>query len=176
MYKILVPLLALLVTVSAFAADGFSSLEEQMTGREFMASGLNKLSQEELDTLNEWIRAHSLGTLDAPRAAAATAGAAATVATPKSEVAGGDRRGLASDPEEKDTTPIRSRILGEFNGWDGQTIFKLENGMIWVQDDRDKFYVKDLENPVAVIEPGMFGSWHLHVEGYRSECKVKRIQ
>ena len=178
MYKILLALLALLVTVSAFAADGFSSLEEQMTGKEFMASGLNKLSQEELDALNEWIRAHSLGTLDTPRAAAATTATAtaAATATPDSEVPGGDRRGLASDPEEKDNTPIRSRILGEFNGWDGQTIFKLENGMIWVQDDRDKFYVKDLENPIAVIEPGMFGSWHLHVEGYRSECKVKRIQ
>ncbi len=178
MNKILVALLALLTAVSALAADGFSSLEEQMTGKEFMASGLNKLSPQELDALNEWIRAHSLGTLDAPRAAAATTATAATAAsvTPQSDVAGGDSRGQASEPEEKDNTPIRSRILGEFNGWDGQTIFKLENGMIWVQDDRDKFYVKDMENPIAVIEPGMFGSWHLHVEGYRSECKVKRIQ
>ncbi len=178
MYKILVVLLALLISVSAFAADGFSSLEEQMTGKEFMASGLNKLSQEELDALNEWIRAHSLGTLDTPKAAAATAttAAAATTASPQSDVAGGDRRGLASEPKEKDDSPIRSAILGEFNGWDGQTIFKLENGMIWVQDDRDKFYVKDIENPVAVIEPGLFGSWHLRLEGYRSECKVKRIQ
>ena len=29
---------------------------------------------------------------------------------------------------------------------------------------------------VAVIERGMFGTWHLHVEGFRDNCKVKRIQ
>ena len=171
MYKILVALLALLTTVSVLAADGFSSLEEQMTGKEFMATGLGKLTPEELEALNDWIRAHSLGTLDSPK----TPTVAASTAAPASEAPGGDRRGLASD-EEKDDSPIRSAILGEFDGWDGQTIFKLENGMIWVQDDRDKFYVKDIENPVAVIEPGMFDSWHLHIEGYKSECKVKRIQ
>ena len=172
MKKILVALLALTTSLSAIAADGFSSLEEQMTGKEFMASGLGKLSQQELDALNAWIRAHSLGTLDTPTAAAA---ASTTSASPEAAVAGGDRRGLASD-DKTDDSPIRSAILGEFDGWDGQTIFKLENGMIWVQDDRDKFFIKDLENPVAVIEPGMFNSWSLHIEGYKSECKVKRIQ
>lgn len=173
MKKILVALLALTTSISAMAADGFSSLEEQMTGKEFMASGLGKLSQQELDALNAWIRAHSLGTLNTPTAAVAAASTAP--ATAQAPVTGGDRRGLASD-DKKDDSPIKSAILGEFTGWDGQTIFKLENGMIWVQDDRDKFYVKDLENPVAVIEPGMFNSWSLHIEGYKSECKVKRIQ
>lgn len=171
MKKILVALLTLTTAFSALAADGFSSLEEQMTGREFMATGLNKLSQEELDALNNWLRAHSLGTIDAP----ASAAVAAASPSPEPSAAGGDRRGLSSD-DGKDDEPIRSAILGEFKGWDGQTIFKLENGMIWVQSDKDKFYVKDLENPIAVIESGMFGSWQLHVEGYKSECKVKRIQ
>ena len=171
MKKTFVLLIALITTVSVQAKVGFSSLEEQMPGREFMAAGLNKLSQDELDVLNAWIRQHSLGTLSVPAGAATTAGGVATA--PEETVA--DRRGLSED-EGNDDAPIRSRILGKFDGWDGQTVFKLENGMIWVQDDRDKFYIKDLENPVAVIESGMFDSWHLHVEGYKSKCKVKRIQ
>lgn len=175
MKKILTALLALTATFSILAADGFSSLEEQMTGKEFMAAGLGKLSPAELDALNEWIRGHSLGTLDTPKAATtAPATAAAATATTATTVAGGDRRGLSNTSDNDE--PIRSGIIGEFDGWDGQTVFKLENGMIWVQDDRDKFYVNDIENPVAVIEQGMFNSWRLHVEGYRSECKVKRIQ
>jgi len=174
MYKILVALLTFLIVSAAIAAEGFSSLEEQMTGRDFMASGLNKLSPEELEALNEWIRAHSLGTLDAPKAAAASTATAAAAST-QAEAASGDRRGLASDDSDDDS-PIRSKILGEFEGWDGQTIFKLENGMIWVQADRDKFYVRDLENPIAIIDRGMFGTWNLKVEGYGSKCKVKRIQ
>ena len=39
--------------------------------------------------------------------------------------------------------------------------------MIWVQDDKDKFYIKETTDAVAVIEPGMFGRWHLHIDGQR---------
>ena len=168
MKRILFVIFCLLASLPPLAADGFSSLEEQMTGKEFSAAGLDKLTPAELDALNAWIRSHSLGTL-------ATVKTTPTESKPQSTVAGGDLRGLPSDDGEDDS-PIRSGIVGDFTGWDGQTIFKLENGMIWVQDDRDKFYVRNIENPVAVIERGMFGTWHLHVEGYRDDCKVKRIQ
>jgi len=167
MRKTLTVLFCLLFAHSLVAAEGFSSLEEQMTGKEFMASGLTKLSPEELDALNAWIRNRSLATLDQPSSSAPVDVA------PSAET--GDRRGLPSD-DERDDSPIRSAIVGEFDGWDGQTVFRLENGMIWVQDDRDKFYARDVQNAVAVIEPGMFDSWHLHIEGYKAECKVRRIQ
>ncbi|MGD8346814.1 MAG: hypothetical protein PVI83_06185 [Lysobacterales bacterium] len=167
MRKTLTLLFCILFAHSLFAAEGFSSLEEQMTGKEFMASGLTKLSPEELDALNAWIRNRSLATLDKPGPSASVAAAASTET--------GDLRGLPSD-DERDDSPIRSAIIGEFDGWDGQTVFRLENGMIWVQDDRDKFYARDIKNAVAVIEPGMFDSWHLHIEGYKAECKVRRIQ
>ncbi|GAH06006.1 unnamed protein product [marine sediment metagenome] len=67
MNKILIALLSLITTFSVLAAEGFSSFEEQMTGKEFSAAGLNKLSQQELDVLNDWIRKHSLATLDTPK-------------------------------------------------------------------------------------------------------------
>lgn len=168
MKRALFVLFCVLASFPLLAADGFSSLEEQMTGKEFAAAGLDKLTPGELDALNEWIRSHSLGTL-------AKAKTESTESKPRSTVAGGDLRGLPSDDGE-DESPIRSAIVGDFNGWDGQTIFKLENGMIWVQDDKDKFYVREIENPVAVIERGMFGTWHLHVEGFKDNCKVRRIQ
>lgn len=152
----------------AFGADeGFSSLEEQMTGQDFKAAGLDKLTPQELEALNGWIRRRSLATLDAP-----TAGAAA-IAEGSSPA---DTRGLKGEKEEEDRTPISSRIVGRFSGWDGQTVFKLENGMIWAQADKDKFYTKEVENPSVVIEPGMFGTWRLSIEGYNSNCRVERIQ
>lgn len=151
------------------AAEGFSSLEEQMTGKEYTAAGLNKLTPEELAALNDWIRRHSVATLDTPKAGAAAAAGAAGAAA-------GDQRGFKSKRDEEDRTTITSRLVGTFKGWDGQTTFKLENGMVWAQADKDKFYTKELENPVVVIEPGMFGTWRLHIEGYNSECRVERIQ
>jgi hypothetical protein len=164
MNKFLAALLSLLICFPLFAAEGFSSLEEQMTGKEFSAAGLDKLSQSELDALNHWIRRHSLATLDAASAGPAGSGQA-----------GVDRRGLKSE-EKEDRSPITSKIVGNFRGWDGQTMFKLENGMIWAQADKDKFFIKETDEAVAVIEPGMFGTWHLHIEGYGSECRVRRIQ
>jgi hypothetical protein len=166
MNKFLIALLTLSIGAALLAAEGFSTLEEQMTGKEFAAAGLDKLSAEELTALNAWIRAHSLATLGP------TPAAAAVTAAPEPS---GDRRGF-KDEDDDDRTTITSRIVGRFSGWDGQTVFKLENGMIWVQADKDKFYVKDVDNPVVKIEPGMFGRWHLSVDGSDSECRVKRIQ
>ena len=167
MKNFLISVLIISFCTSLSAAEGFSSLEEQMSGKEFMATGLNKLSPQELDALNAWIRARSLATLDAP-----VAGAAAVAATTPAE----DQRGLKTQKSEEDRTPITSRIDGRFSGWDGQTVFKLENGMIWEQADKDKFYIKEIENPVVTIEPGMFGTWRLSVEGFNSDCRVERIQ
>lgn len=165
MKSLFVVLLTLLWSTSVFAAEGFSSLEEQMTGTEFAAAGLDKLTPHELEALNRWIRSHSLATLATPATAAAPAAPAQI---------GADRRGFPDHDGER--TPITSRIMGKFSGWDGQGIFRLENGMIWEQTDKDKFYIREVENPVAVIEPGMFGSWRLHIEGHDSKCRVKRIQ
>jgi len=166
MNKILVALLSLAFCLPLFAAEGFSSVEEQMTGKEFNAAGLGKLSQAELDALNHWIRRHSLATLDAAAAGSTASGSAQ---------GGEDRRGLKSE-EKEDRSPITSKIVGNFKGWDGQTMFKLENGMIWAQADKDKFWTKETDEAVAVIEPGMFGTWRLHIEGSGSECRVRRIQ
>jgi len=167
MNKILTTLLILTTSASLLAAEGFSSLEEQMNGKEYTAAGLDKLTPQELAALNEWIRGRSLATLDAPKAGTAAAAAASSTE---------DKRGLKDDDDDEDRTTITSNLVGKFNGWDGQTTFKLANGMIWSQKDKDKFYTKEIENPVVIIEPGMFGTWKLHIEGFNSQCRVERIQ
>jgi hypothetical protein len=162
MKKLYLTIIILAVSTSAFGQQAFSSLEEQMTGAEYKASGLDKLTPAELAALNNWVRAHSLATLDAPTTAVAS---------------GGDSRGFESEKiADMDRTTITSKLVGKFSGWDGQTTFKLENGMIWQQSDKDKFYIKEVENPVIIIEPGAFSTWKLSVEGYESKCKVERIQ
>jgi len=167
MKKILLAIMAILFAQAVLAQSGFSSLEEQMTGKEFQATGLEKLSAEELEALNSWIRSRSLATLDTPKAGSGA------VYTEQS----GDTRGFETEQMRKsDRSTITSRLVGSFTGWDGQTVFTLENGMIWEQADKDKFYVKAVNNPVVTIEPGAFRTWRLSVEGYASDCRVERIQ
>jgi hypothetical protein len=167
MYKILIAILALTIPLTIIAAEGFSSLEEQMTGKEYTASGLNKLTPEELDALNNWIRSHSIATLDQPKAGS-------YAATPGTDE---DNRGFEDKEMAKmDRSMVTSRIKGSFTGWDGSTVFELENGMIWEQVDKDTFYIREVENPEVTIDPGAFHTWRLSVTGYSSECRVERIQ
>jgi len=162
MNKLFIALLLLTTSLSVIAAEGFSTLEEQMTGKEFDAAGLEKLSPQELAELNAWIRKHSLATLATTPAKTATVDTAAS-------------KEKDSDKDEERTT-VTSKLIGTFNGWDGQTVFKLENGQIWAQKGKKKFHSEDIENPAITIEPGMFGVWRLHVEGVDEDCRVLRIQ
>ncbi|MFC1719608.1 hypothetical protein ACFL00_00525 [Pseudomonadota bacterium] len=164
MNKVLMTLLLLTTSLTVFAAEGFSSLEEQMTGKEFEAAGLEKLSPQELGELNSWIRKHSLATL-----ATATAKPAATEAAP-----GPGKEDKKKDDGDRST--ITSKLVGTFSGWDGQTLFKLENGQIWAQKGKKKFHSEEIDNPVVTVEPVMFGGWRLQVEGVDKKCKVVRIQ
>jgi hypothetical protein len=162
MKKLLLTLLTIAISTSAMAQQAFSSLEEQMKGNEFEAAGLNKLTAQELAALNKWIRSHSLATLEEGQVVSGGEG---------------DSRGSESKAiKDMPRTTINSRLVGNFTGWDGQTTFKLENGMVWQQTDKDKFYVKEISNPAVTIEPGMFKKWRLSVEGYDSKCKVKRLE
>lgn len=150
----------LLFAATLYAAEGFSTVEERMTGKEFTAAGLDKLSAEELASLNQWLRAHSVATLDNAR-------------QPNQDLRGFEDRVFGG---EGDGTVV-SRIMGPFTGWRGKgTIFKLENGMIWEQVESGSFSIPETDRAVAVIESGMFNSWRLSIEGYNRTIRVKRVQ
>lgn len=146
----------------------FSSLEERMTGQEFRETGLHKLTDEELRALNVWIQQRSLAAEDFER----VAGTDAAPGAERSSAA--DRRGFAE--ERGDRRPIRSRIVGEFTGWDGNTEFELDNGMVWRQAEPARLILSPIENPEVVIEPGMFGSWRLGVAGRNARVRVQRVR
>ena len=145
MKKIPVFLFLLFACSAAFAQDSFSSVEERMTGREFKDTGLAKLTDAELEALNKWLRDHSVATLkNATVSTGSTGGAATTLDIPA------DRRGL--EGKLADTRDIVSHIVGEFSGWEGETTFTLENGMVWKQDQTDKYFTKPSINPMVTIK------------------------
>lgn len=167
MIKIPVLFCLLVCSIPILAQERFSSVEERMTGKEFTESGLHKLSAEELEALNIWLRNHSVATLE-NKAARSGGFAVADI----EDYA--DQRGFEGKQTDKST--IVSRLVGEFDGWDGATVFKLENGMVWKQGETDKFFTKTLVNPVVTIKAGMLGSWRMSVEGYNKSVKVDRVQ
>lgn len=161
----------LLVAASsaAIAERPFSSLEERMTGQEFVETGLIKLDDDELAALNRWIRQRSLaeGEIDRGRADGRPE-------TARPADAAVDRRGFET---RQDRSPIRSRMVGEFRQLAGDTVFELENGMVWRQTDGRRFdFPSTLENPEVEIKPGALGSWNLIVAGFNRRVGVERVR
>lgn len=128
-----------------------------MTGADFKAAGLDKLTPEELARLNEWLQRNG-------------GMAAGAVRRPPE-----DQRGFENS-YAMDRSDIVSRIKGEFRGWGGGTRFELENGQVWVQDDADILAGVRLTNPTVTIRPSLISGWRLQVEGYNAVTKVRRIK
>ena len=159
---------------SAQAADEFSTLEERMSGKEFKDTGLSKLTTAELSALNDWLRRHSVATLEVVHARQNANSAVAGPATETTE----DLRGFSNQPKggpENDV--INSSIDGTFNGWDKKgMLFKLANGMIWQQAEDDSFSIPPVENQEVVIKKGFMKKWKLSVPGHKAKISVTRIQ
>lgn len=161
-------LLACVLCAGAAAQESFSSLEERMTAQEFRDAGLDKLTDEELATLNRWIRMRSLAEGEVPKGLAREA-----ESTERRQDE--DRRGMNDRDSDRDA-PIEARIEGRFSGWTGNDRFELDNGMVWRQAEADQFAMPATENPQVTVSPGLFGAWYLSVEGYSRRVRVERVR
>ena len=131
------------------------SLEEQvralqikklMTTSEFKTCGLEKLSEEELRQLNTWLQSYTLRV---------------------SEIVG-----QANSPSTPDV--IESHISGDFEGWDGETIFKLDNGQIWQQSSYAYTYHYSYHPEVTIYKTS--GGYKMKVGGVEKMIYVRRLK
>lgn len=70
---------------------------------------------------------------------------------------------------------MNSRIVGEFEGWSGRTVFPLENGQVWAQSGSGTAYYVATD-PEVTITRGRFGGYTMYVHGMKRRVKVKRIK
>ena len=159
-FRVFVAILCLAFVPLAVAADKDDKvvLQEQMTPQEFKAAGLDKLTPEELATLNAFLGRETAKQVAETRRAEqlAVAGFGGHV-TP-------------------DNAPIVSRLIGRFDGWEGKTIFRLENGQVWQQSEHGELAGVHMDAPMITITPSFSGAWWLQAEGRKSKVKVKRIK
>lgn len=67
---------------------------------------------------------------------------------------------------------VDSRIDGEFKGWEGKTVFKLQNGQIWQQASYG-YSVTFADSPkVLIYQSG--SEFRMKVEGVDEEIAVRR--
>lgn len=69
---------------------------------------------------------------------------------------------------------IQTQIDGEFEGWEGETIFKMMKGTIWQQSSYDYTYHYAYMPDVLIYSKS--GSYYMRVEGVNDEIMVRRIK
>lgn len=148
-------LLTNLSMVPALAAgehEDFPGVEALMSPAEFEAAGLGRLQPGELEALDAWLLRY-------------TAGEATILQETNAAV-----QAASQDFE------IRSRIVGEFDGWDGKTVFRLENGQVWKQRLGGRHRYRGPEMPEVLIDRNALGFYRLTLlEGGRS-VGVSRVR
>jgi hypothetical protein len=70
---------------------------------------------------------------------------------------------------------VQSRYDGEFTGWSGSTLFRLENGQVWKQAQAGRVTHR-ATRPAVTIRRGAFGNYRLSVEGVPQSVRVERIR
>jgi hypothetical protein len=68
----------------------------------------------------------------------------------------------------------KSKIEGEFEGWDGETIVQLANGQVWRQVSYYYEYRYAYMPDVVVYQDGR--KWMMHVEGTRKAVEVEQLR
>lgn len=150
-YSITITLLFYAHPTNAGETADFPGIRQLMSKEYFDRAGLYKLSAEEIDALNEWLIEY-------------TAKDAETV---KSQSAAVKR--VAK--EER----IEAKIVGEFKGWNGDTVFRLNNGQTWKQRLRGRYSIS-AESPEIIITKNWMGFYRLTVVSSGKSVGVKRIK
>lgn len=153
-------LVAVLAVASPAAAQQ-PPIQQQMSAEEFKATGLDKLSPQELANLNAWLN----NTLEVETAKAAE------LARDKVE---SETRGFASFGR---TDPIVGRIVGEFRGFALGRSWTLDNGQEWEQVDDASLSGVRKADPGVKITPSVTGNvWYMQIDGYNTRAKVRRTR
>jgi hypothetical protein len=176
-------------TAAMLAARGAEeNFTKAVRAEDFSAAGLAKLSPDELARLDALVRDFKSGALLAARREAAAAEAARVAAEAKAakveaeavkekekKSEGGllaKARVLLKPGTEVDYEATESRIVGNFTGWDGRPIFKLENGQRWQVANASRYYTPAIASPKVKITPAAMGGFWMSIDGVDQRVKV----
>ena len=135
------------------------TMDDVMTGRELKDTGVGQLSPQQRAALDAWLIRYTVRVAKAANAANAKTTASAPTYAPHSSSC---------------SPAIESSIDGDFEGWSGETIFKLANGQIWQQASYDYTYSYSYAPEVTIYETS--GGCRMSVKDETDTVLVKRIK
>ena len=197
-YRLCYLLLALVIAPQGFAEERngavFSAIEREMSAEERRATGIDSLSADELDALNQWlierfdqvqetvsaevrdevreeVREEVLEEVREADAAEREAEIERRVAI---EVEAAKQEIVDAPPEPAVSEPFEAVIQGRFSGWSGKTVFPLDNGQVWRQRHGGRYRHTDDDQRVRIYK-NLLGMWQMKVLSTGRSVPVRRI-
>lgn len=185
-----------LATVGLVRAE--TPFSQALPPEDFAAAELGKLSPAALARLDQLVAAYQRGEVASVRAAAAAEVQAARAAADaeKAKARAETEAAQAEAAKAKESSPgllakakvllspgtkveyaaIESCIAGDFDGWEGHTVFTLENGQHWRVANGGGYYSPVLHRPKVSISPAALGGFWMKIEGVGPKVKVLPIE
>lgn len=177
-----------LLTASVAAAE--PSFWQQMTPEQRRAAGVDRLTPEQQAALDaaaaQFVREGARQEVEVAKAQAQTEKLAAVQQAKalakeeaRAEVKAERKKQAAANAGlavREDDEAIRTRIVGDFRGWTGRSVFTLENGQVWQQTDKEDRAFPKMVNPEVELVPHRLFGWKMTLVAEGLSIYVKRVK
>ena len=139
------------------------SVAKLMSHDDFTKAGLAKLDAEEIKTLNEWLQNYTQSIVKTNVIIVTVTNSAPAVI-----------KRVVVMPQQFEESVVETAIDGDFEGWDGETIWKMDNGQIWQQASYAYHYHYAYHPKVMIYHAD--GGWKMKAEDDDESVAVKKIK
>ena len=164
------------------------SIEDMMSAEERLKSGVDTLTAEQRQFLSDWLRENyarnPAKVVSSPATVPDTspqqaASSEATADTIEAEV---DRRvaarladNLASEKKPASDSSFEARLTGNFTGWSGKTVFRLDDGQVWRQRSAANYRHRSTDMRVK-FKKNWMGGWEMTVVSSGKTVLVSKVK
>jgi len=172
--------------------DPFEGLAAEMTPEERAAAGIGDLSPSQQQFLDAWLRKRfeteptvvGAPPLEPGESALVSGGASEAAAQEQAIEAEVERRvaeelaaakAVEAEDEKLMNEPFEAMVTGSFSGWNGKTVFALDNGQVWRQRTGSSRYRHTRGDSKVRFKRSFIGLWTMTVLSTGRSVGVRRI-
>ena len=164
------------------------ALEDTMSAEERLKSGVDTLTAEQRQFLSDWLRENyarnPAKVVSSPATVPDTspqraASSEATADTIEAEI---DRRvaarladNRASEKKPASDSSFEARLTGNFTGWSGKTVFRLDDGQVWRQRSAANYRHRGTDMRVK-FKKNWMGGWEMTVVSSGKTVLVSKVK
>jgi hypothetical protein len=175
----------LLTAVIASADTAYQPLERAMTDEERVRSGVDSLTSKQRQYLNDWLKTRygeaasvdsqervSTRTNSPPKPSKQTAIDEEIERRVAEELASRKKQDSEANTNRG---PFDAMLIGDFTGWRGKTVFRLDNGQVWRQRSSSQYRHRGDDYRVK-FDKNWMGGWEMTVISSGKSVLVSNVK